>query len=85
MTMIRVWHCYFYGSAETTIMLAESEEALRQRIDAVVAEEWDEDWGPMPEDHDALVETFTESQDVMYFGDYGWTDVDASACDVVTP
>lgn len=79
---IKVWHCYFYGRRDTTIILAESDDALRAKVRDIIKLEWDfEDQGPMPEDFDDLIEAFHENSDDQYFGEWDWAYINPALCE----
>ena len=80
-----VWHCYWDGPHETYVMLAETEDALRAKVREAVADGWyPEDDGPMPEDFGDLMEKYEEIYGgACYFGDWGFTVIDAALCSVV--
>ena len=83
---IRVWHCYHYGPDDTYIILAESEEALREKIRAEIDASWyPEDDGPLPDDYDEMMEAYESISGYhgSYFGDYGWSEVKVALCEEV--
>lgn len=78
---IKVWHCYWYGKYDTTIILAETEDALRAEVRQAIAESWYPDQGPMPEGWDALVEKYEEFDGgKCYFDGWGYTVLDSTLC-----
>ena len=79
---IAIWHCYHYGQFDTYVMLAETHEALQAKVREAIADGWyPDDDGPMPDDFDALMEKYQEiSGDTCYFGDWGFTVIDAALC-----
>ena len=80
--LIKVWHCYFYGRRDTTIILAESEDAMRAKVRDIIALEWDFDGlGPMPESFADLFDTFQEYDDQQYFGDWDWGYINPFLCE----
>lgn len=82
--MIKVWHCYHYGPSETYIILAESENALKAKIMKEISAGWyPEDDGPLPDDFDAMMELYDSIGDYhgSYFGDFGWSIIDAAICE----
>ena len=84
--MIRVWHCYYYGPHDTYIILAESEDALKEKIRAEITAGWyPEDDGPLPDDYDEMMEAYMNLSGYhgSYFGDYGWTEVNGALCEEV--
>lgn len=78
---IKIWHCYFYGRQDTTIILAENEPALRAKVRDVIASEWDwENQGPMPESFADLFEAFHDYDNQQYFGDWDWAYINPALC-----
>lgn len=83
---IKVWHCYWYGPYDTYVILAETHEALRAKVREAIAAGWyPDDQGPMPDDWDEMMEAYRDSVgDDCYFGDWGYTVIDAVLCDLVS-
>ena len=79
---IAVWHCYHYGQFDTYVILAETEELLEAKVREAIAADWyPDDDGPMPEDFGDLMETYREvNDDTCYFGDWGCTFIDPALC-----
>ena len=79
---IAVWHCFHYGRHDTYVIVAESHEALEDKVRGAIAEDWyPDDDGPLPEDWDELMEKYREvSGDTSYFGDWGYTVLDSTLC-----
>ena len=82
---IAIWHCYHYVMFDTYVMLAETEELLEAKVREAIADGWyPDDDGPMPEDFGDLIEKYREvSGDTCYFGDWGYTVIDTTLCNVV--
>ena len=84
----KIWHCYWYRPYETIVLLAETQSLLEAKVREAIADGWYPDTdGPMPEDFGDLMEKYQEvSGDFCYFcyfGDWGFTVIDAALCDPV--
>jgi hypothetical protein len=81
MRHIAIWHCYWYGPYDTYVMLAETQELLEAKVQEAIANDWDFDDGPLPEDFGDLIEKYRAvSNDTCYFGDWGYTVLDSTLC-----